>query len=307
VRYLMASAPGHVEVRDGRSPALARGQVRVKIAFAGVCHSDTALVSAGSGSFPYRLGHEVSGTVVESAADAMPAGARVVAYVEDGYATEVVTAAANLVALDPSCDLLDAALAEPVACVIGGMSMLDLARVDRVAVVGAGFMGLLTIGYLSALGHRVMAVEPRAKTRRLALEHGAEEAVEPAAVPHAWRAAFPLVVEATGAPAGLTLAGDLVGVAGTLGIMGYHQSEGGWRQVDMRSWNFRCLRVLNLQSRARPDGLRWIDRAQRMSARGVLRPGRLVDEQVSLDELAGLFHEEGRPDVVKSVLRVASA
>jgi hypothetical protein len=44
-----------------------------------------------------------------------------------------------------------------------------------------------------------------------------------------------------------------------------------------------------------------------MSARGVLRPGRLVDEQVSLDELAGLFHEEGRPDVVKSVLRVASA
>jgi hypothetical protein len=87
--------------------------------------------------------------------------------------------------------------------------------------------------------------------------------------------------------------------------MGYHQSDGGRREVDMRSWNFRCLRVLNLQSRNRQDGLRWIDRAQRMSARGVLRPGRLVDEQVSIDELAGLFNEAARSDAVKSVLRVA--
>jgi threonine dehydrogenase-like Zn-dependent dehydrogenase len=279
----------------------------VEVAFTGVCHSDTAQVRSGAGSFPYRIGHEVSGIVVDSAHEAMPAGARVVAYVEDGYATEIVTSAADCVTLDPSCDLLDASLAEPVACVIGGMSALDLARVPRIAVVGAGFMGLLTIGYLAAAGHRVVAVEPRAKTRKRALELGAEEAVEPADVPPEWRAGFPVVVEATGAQAGLTLAGDLVGVAGTLGIMGYHQSEGGRRQVDMRSWNFRCLRVLNLQSRNRQDGLRWIDRAQRMSARGVLRPGLLVDEQVSIDELAGLFNDEAKSDAVKAVLRVAPA
>jgi threonine dehydrogenase-like Zn-dependent dehydrogenase len=172
-------------------------------------------------------------------------------------------------------------------------------------VVGAGFMGLLTIGYLAAAGHRVVAVEPRAKTRQLALELGAEEAAEPDTVPPEWRAGFPLVIEATGAQAGLTLAGDLVGVAGTLGIMGYHQSEGGRRQVDMRSWNFRCLRVLNLQSRNRQDGLRWIDRAQRMAARGVLRPGQLIDEQVSIEDLPKIFEGDGKSDAVKSVLRVA--
>jgi hypothetical protein len=41
-----------------------------------------------------------------------------------------------------------------------------------------------------------------------------------------------------------------------------------------------------------------------MSARGVLRPGLLVDEQVSVDELAGVFKRDEPTGVVKSVLRV---
>jgi hypothetical protein len=73
----------------------------------------------------------------------------------------------------------------------------------------------------------------------------------------------------------------------------------------MRGWNYRCLRVLNMQSRNRQDGLRWIDRAQRMSARGVVNPGTLVDHEVTLDELASLFHQDAKSDIVKSVLRIA--
>jgi threonine dehydrogenase-like Zn-dependent dehydrogenase len=307
LRYLTAIGRGQVEVRDEPSQALAPGEVRVRVAFTGVCHSDTSQVREGWGTFPFRIGHEVSGTVVESADDVVPTGSRVVAYVEDGYATEIVAPASDVVVLDPSCDLLDAALAEPLACVIGGVAMLDLSRVDSAVVVGAGFMGLLTIGYLAAMGHRVVAVEPREKARQLAREVGAETVVDPRSVPETWRATYPLVVEATGVPSGLTLASDLAGVGGTLGIMGYHQSDGGHRQIDLRSWNFRCLRVLNLQNRNRQDGLRWIDRAQRMSARGVVNPGRLVDLELSLDDLAELFHEDTKPDVTKAVLRVAPA
>ena len=303
LRYLAAVAPGATEVRTGPSAALPVGSVRVLVEYAGICHSDTAGLKESNGPFPYRMGHEVSGTVIESADHAVPDGSRVIAYVGDGYATEVVTAAENLVVLDAECTLLDGALAEPLACVIGAVEMLDLTRVDHVMVVGAGFMGLLTVGYLTAAGHRVTVVEPRTRTRELSIELGAQEALDPAEARNARLPSF-VVIEATGTPSGLALASDLVSTGGTLGIMGYHQSEGGHRTVDMRSWNFRALRVLNLQHRNRTDVLRWLDRAQRMSARGVLNPGRLVDSFVALEDFHDVLHADPRTsDVVKSALR----
>ena len=82
----------------------------------------------------------MSGTVTESVSG-IPVGSRVVAYVEDGYATELIVPAPRIVRLHDDCSLLDGALAEPLACVIGGIEMLDLAGTPEVALVGAGFMG----------------------------------------------------------------------------------------------------------------------------------------------------------------------
>lgn len=303
MRYLAAIDRGAVEVRSAPAEPMRPAAVRVRVAFVGVCHSDIGGVAEAQGPFPYRMGHEVSGTVVESEEDDLPSGTRVVAHVEDGYATEVVADRSRIVPLDPGCELLDAALAEPVACVIGALGMLDLAGLDRVVIVGAGFMGLLTLGHLAALGHRVTVVEPRAKARALALQLGAESVLEPDEV-DVVRVANPLVIEATGGQSGLALAGDLVTTAGMLGILGYHQSEQGLRTVDMRGWNFRCLKVLNLQHRDRHDFRRWIDRAQRMSARRVLNPGALVDDFVDMEELPAAFgHDPSRRDLIKSVLR----
>jgi threonine dehydrogenase-like Zn-dependent dehydrogenase len=118
------------------------------------------------------------------------------------------------------------------------------------------------------------------------------------------RVANGLVIEATGTSSGLELAGDLVKTTGTLGIFGYHQSERGRRTVDMSGWNFRCLKVLNLQHRERANLLRWMDRAQRMSARGVLKPSELVDDFADMDELPKAFQDDPRSrDVIKTVLR----
>src|SRR4051794_19273006 len=89
MRYLLATEPGAVETRSGESAPLPRDHVRVEVAYVGVCHSDTSRVREGQGGFPARLGHEVSGIVTESASG-IPVGSRVAAYVEDGYATELV-------------------------------------------------------------------------------------------------------------------------------------------------------------------------------------------------------------------------
>ena len=112
----------------------------------------------------------------------------------------------------------------------------------------------------------------------------------------------PVVVEATGGAGGLRLASDLVRIAGTLGIMGYHQSNGGARTVEMESWNFRALRVLSLHHRNPDDVLRWIDRAQRLAANGIIRPSELVDVTVDLEGLPQVFAGAVPPDSIKAVL-----
>ena len=307
MRYVQVTGRLAAEVVEAESESLPDGHVRVAVAYVGVCHTDIGNVAEGNGAFPRRLGHEVSGVVIESAAETRPVGTRVVAYVDDGYATEVVAPAERTVPLHPGCSLLDGALAEPTACVIGGLEMLSFREQAQVVLVGTGFMGLLALRYLTAIGHRVFAIEPRAAARDLARSRGADTVVHPDEVPERMHLAQPIVIEATGAAAGLQLASDLVAIDGTLGILGYHQSGRGKRTVDMQSWNYRAMHVVSLHNRSEKNILTWIDRAQRSAALGVICPGQLVNAQVNLDELPDVLTGKANPDTIKTALRLDPA
>lgn len=306
VDYLTAVGPGAVRLDQGPRLALAAGHVRVRVAYVGICHSDTAMVREGQGPFPSRLGHEVSGIVVESQDPALTEGTRVAAYISDGYATEVQVPSERIIPLHPGCSLADAALSEPLACAIGGVEMLDLASTPHVVLVGAGFMGLLALRLMVSRGLAVTVIEPRERSRDIALRWGAEAALAPHEVPERMLAGNPVVVEATGSAGGLELASSLVQIAGTLGILGYHQSNQGQRTVDMESWNYRGLRVLSLHHRNPENVMRWMDRAQRLSAHRVVVPSELVDRHVSLAELPDLFTSGEHGDTIKSLLDLTS-
>ncbi|WP_138444629.1 alcohol dehydrogenase catalytic domain-containing protein [Sinomonas susongensis] len=306
IDYLTAVGQGTVRLDRGPRPELAPGHVRVRVAFVGVCHSDTAMVREGQGPFPSRLGHEVSGTIVESRDPQLPEGTRVAAYISDGYATEVEVPSERIIPLHPGCSLADAALSEPLACAIGGVEMLDLASTPHVVLVGAGFMGLLALRLMVGRGLQVTVVEPRERTRGIAAQWGAETTLAPGDVPAEMLASNPVVVEATGSAGGLELASSLVQIAGTLGILGYHQSNQGRRTVDMESWNYRALRVLSLHHRNPADVMRWMDRAQRLSAHGIVVPSQLVDRRIALAELPELFMGGEHGDTVKTLLDLGS-
>jgi threonine dehydrogenase-like Zn-dependent dehydrogenase len=303
MKYLLETGPQTLSIEDAPSQQLEAGEVRVTVAYVGICHSDTARVAEGTGPFPSRLGHEVSGIVSESATDAIAVGDRVAAYVVDGYATEVVAPAEKIVPLHDDCTLLDGALAEPLACVIGGIEMLDLTHESQIVVVGAGFMGLMAVRFLVAAGHRVTVIEPRELARELALGWGADRALHPDDVDSAQQAS--VVVEATGGAAGLQLASDLVRIGGTLGILGYHQSGGGKRTVDMESWNYRALHVLSLHHRNGENVMRWMDRAQRMAGQKILVPSELVGGLVGLEDLPRVLVEHPDAGTIKLALEVA--
>ena len=306
MRYLQVTGQHVANVIHAEPTPLPDGYVRVAVAYAGVCHSDLAKVADGGGEFPYRLGHEVSGVVTEAAAGTLPSGTRVVAYVEDGFASEVVVPVGSTVALHPDCSLLDGALAEPVGCVIGGLERLSFREHAQVVLVGAGFMGLLALRYLTLVGHRVYVIEPRAVAQKLASSWGAETVIHPDEVPGEMSREQPVVIESTGVADGLQLAGDLVAIDGTLGVLGYHQSGGGQRSVNMKGWNYRAMSIVNLHNRIPGNMLTWIERAQRCAARGFISPSQLVDSEVNLEELADVLAGQPGPDAFKTVLRPAT-
>lgn len=83
MRALQITAPGRLELREVPVPAPAAGQLLVRVAAAGVCHSDLHVLHADrQRPAPTTLGHEIAGTVAAAggAAPPIPLGTEGVVY-----------------------------------------------------------------------------------------------------------------------------------------------------------------------------------------------------------------------------------
>ena len=82
MKALLKYAPGdgNVDVRDVDEPICREDQVRIEVAFCGVCGTDIHVLRDSFRNYPpVILGHELSGTVVEAGREAggVPLGQRV--------------------------------------------------------------------------------------------------------------------------------------------------------------------------------------------------------------------------------------
>jgi (R,R)-butanediol dehydrogenase/meso-butanediol dehydrogenase/diacetyl reductase len=162
---------------------------------------------------PVTLGHEFAGRVVAvgAAVDSPRAGDRVavnpcllcgtcawcrrgrgnhcaklatLGLSRDGALAPLVTApASGCHILPPEVDDEQGAQVEPLAVVVHACARARLLGGERVAIVGAGAIGLLLLQVLKARGAGfTFVVEPRAERRRLAQELGADDVIDPDAV-----------------------------------------------------------------------------------------------------------------------------
>jgi threonine dehydrogenase-like Zn-dependent dehydrogenase len=144
---------------------------------------------------------------------------------------------------------------EPLACALNVFRRSDIQPGQAVAVVGSGFLGTLLIGLAAAHGADVIAVSRRHFALEMAERYGARHlcsAEDPEDVLQTVRTltnggGCDRVIEATGHQQPLTLAGELVRVRGKLVIAGYHQD--GLREVNLQSWNWRGIDVVNAHER----------------------------------------------------------
>lgn len=231
------------------------GHVVLDVAAAGICGTDVHIRHDEYRSEPpVTLGHEVAGTIAAlgEGVDGWEIGQRVTtetyfsvcgrcgycrsgrpnlcarrrsigSFEDGGFAPRVLTPATNLHALPDTLAFPEAALVEPLACVVRGL--LELNRLDagdRVALTGPGPIGLLALQVAKAAGARAVMVGTSADGARLELAarlgadavHTAGSHDLPAAVEAALGGPPDVAIECSGAASAADLLLRLVKKAG---------------------------------------------------------------------------------------------
>lgn len=187
---------GRVEIVAEPVPALPPGGLRVRTEACGLC-SGELMAWYMDKKLPHVLGHEVAGIVEESEDDRFPVGSRVFAHHHatgvdprrerevhapdwrpnrlnpGGMAERFTVAAEGLLDCHLADDLdpRDAALAEPLACVVKSVRPWERLP-ERAAVIGLGFMGLLHLHLLRHLGVPAYGTDFNADRRAWAARSG---------------------------------------------------------------------------------------------------------------------------------------
>ena len=253
-------------------------EVLVKSAGCGICEGDVfhyvnrGKTGRGDGT-DMRLGHEGSGVVAEvgdQVKDFKP-GDRVTALGGD-YAEYFISMPCDL-ALLPGAIETKSGLGEPLACCIAAASRFGIQLGDRVAIIGAGYMGLNCLQLARLLGAAECVsfdlLDWRlAKARAFGADRVVNTAGRDAASLLAELGVFDIVIEATGVQAAVDIATALVREHGTFSLVGYHQSNGGIRQVDAKLWNYKSITVVNAHIRDQAKKLRDMKSALRLVAGG---------------------------------------
>ena len=170
MKIAVLQAPRNFVVIEESIPEIAPDEVLLRVAACGVCTSelDQWEGKANGLTYPRYIGHEVSGVVekVGSKVDTFHPGDRVGAWVTSRGFAEYVAVKAEY--CFPAGDTpLDLALAEPLACSVNAVEMVNMSLSDDVVIIGAGFMGNIIQKLVQLKGPRHVIV---ADTRPDALE-----------------------------------------------------------------------------------------------------------------------------------------
>lgn len=228
--------PGRIAIQRREIPVPAPGELLIRVEAVGVCGSDVHYYKHGRiGDFvveaPLVLGHEVAGIVaaVGAGVAATRVGERVAIEPQrtnpwseqsrlgrynldpdieffatppyDGAFCEYVTIpAGSAFAVPAALGAEEAALIEPLAVAVAALRHAQVQLGERVAIAGAGPIGLLTAQLACFAGaSEVVVSDPLPQARERALRYGASEVIDPIETPFP-DAAFDVFIDASGVP-----------------------------------------------------------------------------------------------------------
>jgi L-iditol 2-dehydrogenase len=213
----------------------------------------------------------------------------------------------NLLRLKPETGFRDAALVEPLACVVQGVEDTQLRSGQNVLVIGAGPIGLMFVALAKNLGGRVTVAGRRAPRLQAAQRLGADEVVDigdgsglVTRVRQATKTHFDAVIEAVGHPAVWEAAVHLVRKGGAVNFFGGCPS-GASITLDTTLIHYSNLTLL-ASFHHTP---RTIRRALEFIEAGAVRAADFVDGECPLTQLPELFQSMAAGNhAVKTLIRV---
>jgi len=302
--------------------------VLIRPRYVGLCGTDLELLRGavpyfrdGRASYPQVFGHEWWGEVVTDSAGfaageavvghtMLPCGlcancrrgrrqiclrlAEVGLYGQQGAAAEYLRMPAHaLTRLPTRLAVPGAVLVEPAVTAMEALERTRCGPLDRVAVLGTGTIGLLTVRLAGHRGARVDAIGIEAAGRALAARAGAEATHSPDTAP---AGEYSLVVEASGAGAAFRSAFEMVQTGGRIAVVGViNEPVDG---IVPATLVLRGISVHGIQ-----HGLDHYDPVVRLFAEGVLDGGELVADVLPATDVARAFKvlehgRTGRPKIV---------
>jgi (R,R)-butanediol dehydrogenase/meso-butanediol dehydrogenase/diacetyl reductase len=309
-------------------PSPAAGEVKLKIDYCGICATDIEEYTYGpvfiahdkphplSGKMvPLITGHELTGTVVETATDvdSLPVGTRAVVdgvlpcnecwwcrngqptqcavmgtvgFSNDGGLAEYMTwPASNVVPLPDNVSSRAAALCEPTAVAHHAVHRARPEPGQTVAVLGVGTVGLLALQVAKVAGARAFAVDRRRMSLDLATELGADavvntdEADPVEALAELTDGVGPdIVIEAAGAPKTPALAVDIVRRGGRVVVVAIFTSK---PELDFNTIVMKEVELLGSLAYTRSD----VEQAVALISAGKVNTEPLVSGVIGLDQV----------------------
>ncbi len=245
---------------DLPAPECSPEEVRIRLAYCGVCGTDHHIFHGDGGAAPVPdgtiIGHEFSGIVdaVGSEVRSFKPGDRVSADPNDwcgkcyfclngkahfctnmkgygtsfpgGFAELIVVPEKQVYRLPDTLDLKTGSQSETLSCCVNGIDLCGIRAGDNVLIIGAGPIGLMMLQLARSGGAGSIAVSEISEHKRaLALKLGADLVVDPGkeSLPEVLKTAFPntdCVIEAAGTPATHVAAIDLAGKGATVMFFG---------------------------------------------------------------------------------------
>jgi L-iditol 2-dehydrogenase len=332
VRAAVYHGAGRIAVEERPDPVAGPGELVVRMRACGLCGSDLMSWYQDPRA-PVVLGHEPVGEVVDAGEGAgVPAGRRVFVHhhvpcfecllcrsgrhtlcatfretrIDPGGLAELFRVPAPNVRADV-LELPDglgddaATLIEPLACILRGQRRAGVGPGSRVAVVGAGSMGLLQAQAALASGAvAVVVAEPREDRRALAAAAGARVAggLEAAAVREALEGELAdVVLVCTHHPEAIAGALHMAGPAGVVQLFA-PTAPGELVPLDLGAVFFREVDLQSTYS-AGPFDTR---DALAMLARGAVDPALVISHRVGLEDVAEGFRLARSGEAVKVVV-----
>jgi threonine dehydrogenase-like Zn-dependent dehydrogenase len=286
----------HVHLVD--VPAPSGEGVIVNVRSAGICGSDLHMVNAGF-NLSATLGHEVAGTLPDGRAVALepiaPCGhcdmcvqgdyslcrlsAGMVCGIgrDGGMAQQIIVPARCIVPLPGNVSAADACLIEPLAVAAHGLRMLNLKPGSRVAIVGAGAVGLAAAAILT----------PHVNTVHIAARHPAQqEAAQRIGAGLEPSGEYDFVVECAGNSAALQQAARLCKPGATILLLATY-----WDGVTLPAFevSMKALRIYASFMYDRQGLVRDVDIAAHVLAQRPELPGILITHRLPLDAAPEAF------------------